>query len=37
LTTDHLRYQGKLALGGKLANKSQLAVRSFTLFVEGML
>ena len=37
LTTDHFRYEGKPALADKLANKSGLAVRSFRLFVEGML
>jgi hypothetical protein len=34
---DHLRYEGKPALADKLADKSGLAVRSFRLFVEGML
>jgi len=29
--------RGKPALADKLANKSELAVRSFRLFVEGML
>jgi hypothetical protein len=37
LTTDHFRYEGKPALADKLANKSGLAVRSFRLFVEGVL
>ena len=37
VNTDHLRYEGKPTLADKSANKSGLAVRSFRLFVEGML
>jgi hypothetical protein len=37
ITPLRITYEGKPALADKLANKSGLAVRSFGLFVEGML